>query len=460
MSSLLGLIAGLSLFLVAGAGVTLLANRGGRSLGLLEIGALSFFLGTGLISLLLWIFGAFLSGAALKYSVTAVAVALGILGVVSARREHWRLRFSSPRNAVEWMIAGAVTVEILLAFHAAFSSALGWDGLLNWEVKARYAFFNHGVLPATFWSDETRAFMHQSYPLWVPFSELWLYLWMGEAHQFWIKTLFPLFYLAGVILLATFASRLTGRRWLGLLAAFFLYFIPCLTTAPGGVQSGYADVPLAMLYLATVGYLLLQKGAFAAGEWRLFALCLVLLPWAKHEGAILWLSAAACGAFMVWRGKYPWRALLWLLPGAALISAWKIFCTTMGKGPGTEFVPLTVANLLQNSPRILPIVDHVVDAMLLINYWNLFWPILALSLAALALRMRNRNFLVLFVAIVAPISAYAATYVLSNWPTWGEHMDASFSRLLLHVVPVGWLAIALAARPPENANLARSKTAR
>ncbi|MEP6821671.1 MAG: hypothetical protein ABI946_04905 [Chthoniobacterales bacterium] len=318
-------------------------------------------------------------------------------------------------------------------------------------MKARYAFLNQGVLPVTFWSDNSRAFTHQSYPLWVPFSELWLYLWMGEANQFWIKTLFPLFYIAGVILLASFVSRITGRRWLGLLAAFFLYFIPCLTTAPGGVQSGYVDVPIGMIYLATVGYLLRQTEKFSPGDWRLFALCLALLPWAKREGAILWLIAAACGAFIIWRGGYSRRALLWLIPGPALIIAWKVFCTAMGKGPGTEFIPLTWTNLMQNSPRILPIAGHVVEEMLLINRWNLFWPILALSLAALALRARDRRFFILLVAVTAPIFAYAGTYMLSNWPSWSGHMDASLSRLLLHVLPVGWLAIALAARPPEAA---------
>ncbi len=448
MSALLGLIVGLSLFLVAGAGLTLLAARGRKSLNLWEASALSFFLGTGVISLLLWICGAFLAGPALQYFIALAAVGLGAWGVIGARRNGLKVRVPLPRDLLDWALAGAVALEFGLLCHASFSSTLGWDGLLNWEVKARYAFLHGGVLPPAFWSDTSRDFTHQSYPLWIPFSELWLYLWMGEVHQFWIKVLPPLFYGAGALLLITFVCRITGRRWLGLLAAFFLYFMPCLTTAPGGVQSGYVDVPIAMIYLAAVGYLLRQTGEFVSSDWRFFGLCLTLLPWAKREGAILWLVAAAGGVFVVWRGGHPRRALLWLIPGAALIVGWKTFCTAMGKGPGTEFLPLTWMNLTQNSARLWPIAKGVVNEMLVVNHWNLFWPICALAFAVLALRARDQRLLLLFVAVAAPVSAYGATYFLSNWPIWSNHMDTSLSRLLLHVVPVGWLAIALAARPP------------
>ncbi|MEP6821670.1 MAG: hypothetical protein ABI946_04900 [Chthoniobacterales bacterium] len=119
------MIAGLSLFLVAGTGLMLLAERGGRASGILEAGAVSFFLGTGLISLLLWICGAFLSGAALQYFVTVIAVGLGMWGVAVARKRRLRLRLSLPRNALEWILVGAIALEFVLAFHASFSRALG-----------------------------------------------------------------------------------------------------------------------------------------------------------------------------------------------------------------------------------------------------------------------------------------------------------------------------------------------
>src|SRR4029078_9321021 len=122
----------------------------------------------------------------------------------------------------------------------------------------------------------------------------------GAANQFWLKTLFAPFYFSGALLLITLIRRLTAKRWIGLLIGALLFFISCLTTVPGGVQVGYVDVPIAMLYLAAIGYLLLASEISNPCWWRIFALCLALLPWAKQEGVILWAVAALAGIFAIW----------------------------------------------------------------------------------------------------------------------------------------------------------------
>lgn len=446
--TILGLLLGLFALLLAGVGLTLLAMHGRSRANILEILAFSYLFGTGVVSLLLWGAGALFSGVALQVIVTSIVAVLGGLGLASARKNKLRVYLPFPQSPIEWLLTIAIMLEIAILFYLSFTCGLGWDGLFNWEVKARYAFLNGGVLPSSYWSDTARDFTHQSYPLWIPFSELWLYLWMGEAHQFWIKILFPLFYVAGAILLATIAARLTASRWIGLLTAALLFFIPGLTNWPGGVQVGYADVPISVVYLGAVGGLLLQSTKIDPVGWRLYAFCLALLPWAKREGTVLWLVAAACGVFVVWRAKHSRRVLLWLLPGLVFMIGWKTFYTAMGKGPGTEFLPMTWTNLVQNWPRVLPIARSLLEEMMLTTRWSIFWPIVALSFGALLVRFRDRRLLILWVATAVPICAYSGTYVFSGWPDWMGHVEASLSRLLLHVMPVAWLAIALALRPP------------
>jgi hypothetical protein len=80
--------------------------------------------------------------------------------------------------------------------------------------------------------------------------------------------------------------------------------------------------------------------------------------------------------------------------------------------------------------------------------WSILWPIAALAFVSLFWRSRDRRVFILFVAAVGPILTYAALYLFSDWPDWVAHVEHSLSRLLLHVVPVVWLAIALALRPP------------
>src|SRR4051794_26300973 len=225
-------------------------------INLLECGALAWFFGGGVVSVLVGGGGLLMSAYALQVSVTGAAVALCVAGVSSARSSCVCWFFPKPRNAVEWILTSVIALQILVMLYGAFGHGLGWDGLLNWEVKARYAFLNGGVLPPAYFSSETHVITHPAYPLLIPLTELWLYLWMGEANQFWIKLIFPLYYAAGAILLAITARHLTNSRWPGLLAAVLFFFIPFLSTAPGSATGGYADVPLSVLYLATTSYLL------------------------------------------------------------------------------------------------------------------------------------------------------------------------------------------------------------
>ena len=448
MMIILGLGAALLIIFAAGLGVTLIAARGQRSVNLPEILALSWFFGTGLISLLVWVGGFLFSGLLLQAFVTVISLGLGTIGLYLVRRNGMRASVPVPRRPIEWILIAAVAAQFVAMFYLSFSYGLGWDGLLNFEIKARYAFLNHGVIPAAYFSDTTRDFTHQAYPPWIPLTELWLYLWMGAAHQFWLKLLFAPFYVAGVILLAILGKRLTGRRWIGLLTAALLFFVPCLTTMPGGVQVGYVDTPISMLYLAAIGYLLCAAEKTEPFYWRIFALSLALLPWAKREGAILWLIAAVCGVFVLWQTRRSPRALFWLLPGFIIMIAWKAFYSTMGKTELFEYLPMTFSTLMKNLPRIGPIARGLGTLMIDTVEWSILWPLALIAFVTLFWRRFDRRVLVLFVAVSGPITIYAAMYIFSGWPDWMAHIEQSFSRLLLHVVPVVWLALALALRPP------------
>ena len=278
---LLGLLAAIFTILTAGLGVALsIFARTGR-LNLIECTCLGWLLGSGIVSLLLWVCGTFCSGLALQTIVTIACLALGIVGWRA--RQHVTARFvlPSPANVTEWLLTILVLGEIAILFFVSLKHTLGWDGLLNWEIKARYAFLNGGVIPQSYYSSGGRAFSHPEYPLGIPFTELWLYLWMGEPHQFWVKIIFPLFYAAGALLLALLTARLSGKRWVGLLIASLLPFVPSISASPGGIVVGYVDVPISVFYLAALGYLLCWSANNALCSIVAFAACAAFLPWIK-----------------------------------------------------------------------------------------------------------------------------------------------------------------------------------
>ena len=443
----LGLFGAFGTLFAAGYGLLTLLVRRSVRLSLAEQIAFSWLFGTGAVSLLLWLFGLFADGLLLQVLVSVVCISLGMTG--------WNLKTPSQIHGrprwFEVILTAVIAIEIAIIFYLSFVHTLGWDGLLNWEIKARYAFANGGVLPAAYFSDTGRAFSHPEYPLAIPFTELWLYFWLGESNQFFAKTIFPTFYIAGTFLVVAFTARLSRRTWLGLLMGAFLFFVPQITVEVGCASAGYADFPLSVFYLAAVGCL------FCACEngndvfFRLYAACLALLPWIKRDGLILWAVAAACGVFVIFRTRRSPLFFIAFLPGIIIICAWRLYLNATHALQAADFLPFNLETFLTHFTRALPLLAALMAEFYSLPTWSLFWFIVAAAILYALPRMRHPGVLLLLVAFITPIVLYLSLYLFSSWPNYLEHVGLSISRLLMQVVPVGFLLIVLAiSRRPEK----------
>jgi hypothetical protein len=449
--STLALLGAFGTLFVAGYGLLALLVGQKTRFSFTEQIAFSWPLGTGAVSLLLWIFGLFVDGVLLPGLVSIICLSLGFVG--------WRrmvpLPLWSTPKPFEIFLGIIIVIEIAIVFYLSFVHTLGWDGLLNWEIKARYAFANGGVLPATYFSDIGRAFSHPNYPLAIPFTELWLYLWLGDADQFCAKTIFPIFYVVGTFLLVSFGKRLARRTWIGLLMAAFLLFVPQITVEVGSAIAGYADFPLSVFYLATIGCLFCAAGPWNDAFFRLYAACLALLPWVKRDGVILWTVAAACGVFVILRTKRSPLFFLGFLPGLLIVCGWNFYLTTMHAVQAADFLPVNLETLGTNLYRIPPLLSAFLAEFYNLPTWSLFWLVVAVGVAYLLRRMRDPRVLVLLAALIVPIFFYLLIYVFSSWPSYLDHVGLSISRLLMHVAPVGFLITILAVSRRRKKNPAR-----
>jgi len=450
---LLQLAAAYITLLGAGLGATLLIFTRAARLNVIECGCLAWLFGTGIVSLLLWVCGMFASGLALQAVVTIACVALGLIGWRTKQRAGAKFALPLPRGAIEWILASLIVIEIATLFFVSCKHTLGWDGLLVWDIKARYAFINGGSVPASYYSNPGRAFSHPEYPLGIPFAELWLYLWIGEPHQFWGKTIFPVFYAVGAVLLALLAARLSRRRWIGLLVAGLLPFIPFLTEGSGGVIVAYADFPLGVFYLTALGYLLYSLGRNEPHSFLIYSSCLALLPWVKSEGVILWFILVLLGLVASWRQRKLRAFMLILGPGLILLGSWRLYLKLMHVVSASDFALPTLQTLQDNAGRIAPITCVLFSEIMKISHWSIFWLLTGLALAYLLFLFRNMRGLLLASAILLPIIIYSSTYLFSTWPSYTAHMTSSFPRLLLHVVPAAWLAIGLVLPLPKGDSL-------
>ena len=446
MNALALLGAFLTLF-AAGYGLLALLVRHSVRLNAAEQIGFSWLLGTGAISLLLWSFGFVADGLILQGLVSLVCVFLGIIGW--KMKMPWQLR--GKLNALELVLVGLVAIEIAIVFCLSFVHTLGWDGLLNWEIKARYAFANGGVLPASYFSDAGRAFSHPQYPLAIPFTELWLYLWVGESNQFLAKTIFPTFYLAGAFLLTGFAARLSRRMWLGLLTAALLFFVPQITIEVGCASGGYADFALSVFYLATAGCLFCAAERDKEGFFRLYAACLALLPWIKRDGLILWAVAAVCGVLVILHKKKSAAAFLAFVPGITIICAWRLYLNSVHALQAADFLPFNLETFRSHLDRAQPLLSALLGELSNVSTWSLFWFVVAIAVLYCVPRIRSAGVGALVIALIAPIILYLSLYLFSSWPNYLEHVGLSISRLLMQVAPVGFLLIVLAvSRRPEK----------
>ena len=429
-----------SLGAIAAAAVLARSQR----VNVMEWLCLAWLFGVGTVSLLLWIGSTFSSGLILRLMVTGACLLSGVAGGWMFRKHGARVSFFWPNDKLELVLTAVLLAQVAAILYASAGHTLGWDGLLVWEIKARYAFLNHGVLPAAYFTDAGRVFSHPDYPLAIPLTELWLYLGMGEENQFWAKLIFPVFYTVGAGLLALLGARLTGSRCLGLLLAVFLFFVPQVTVAAGGVLVGYADVPLSIIYLAAIGYLLCALRRRGDGSFAIFAICLALLPWMKREGAILWGVACLAAALVLIAQRRSPRFWLALLPGSLVLGAWKLFLVHHGAVTSLDFSSMSLSLLGMNSHRMIPILNTLLAEMARGADWGIFWGLAVLALAAVILVRPSLSGLLLASAIVLPIALYSVTYLFSAWPDYLDHVNASIPRLIVHVVPVALLLVGVA----------------
>jgi hypothetical protein len=434
----------LFLIIAAGGGIAIAVYPRHRPANLSELLCLSFLLGASFVSLASFALGFFLTGSGLRLTVAALCLALLALGLrANPRQIDWRGAW--PAGKSEWALLGLTLSLISLAAWLSHLRALGWDGLLNWEIKARIAFLNGGAIPLSFYSDPTRPWTHPEYPLLLPLTESWLYSWLGSADQAMVKILFPVFFAASLGLLHAGVRRFGARPAQLWLAPAMLATTPLILAGEGGVASGYADFPLAVFYLAAVIFLLEYLETGDAGALRLFGLLAAACGWLKREGAILWVCLIALAMIGIIRRREFRQTMTVVLPGLALLIGWRIFLVFARPSSGNEFLPLTPSTLRDNLWRAPRIAQAALQELLSLRRWGILW-VAALLAALFLILSRQREYrIVLPLAVVVPVALYSGIFLFSAWNDFLLHLNNTFPRLLIQVSLAAALMVAVAA---------------
>lgn len=453
-SDAIGLVLAIGLLLLFGRAILALSVRT-ISLGRTEVWALSFLLGAGGISLLtLWLSPMFAVVPA-RWLLLLITLGLVVLASVRGRSLPPRTDQAAPASTcgveASWlptMLSVAIAIQCAALVLMALQTSLGWDGLANFEMKARIAFANRpsGRLPLAYLSDASRAWSHPGYPLLVPLTEFWFYSWLGYANQQLVKLLFPAFYLSLGGLFYGALRRLMPKTH-ALLGWFALGLLPLQVIGPGAAITGYADVPLAAAGFGAISFTYLALRTGIRDYFVLAALLSSLAVWTKREGALLaayvLIAAVVARAAQARREERPPFAtaggVWWLLAAPAIVAgpwAW----LQHGSGvPDLDFSPVTLGTLSANVSRLPIIVRLLARELVLPGHWGLLWPAFAMTLVLSTRRLRDVSEQFLLGAVLIPMGLYTLVFVFSAWPVFTDHVRTALPRLLISLAPVALL---------------------
>ena len=403
-------------------------------------------LGVGIVSLLSFSLGFFVQGPALRWIVATVCMALPITAAARYRRNG-----AIPRTAwrTGWGIASWALLTVLvgqlsfLTWLSLYRYGLGWDGLFVWEAKAHIAFLHGGAMPLSFYTSGYEI-SHAAYPMLLPMLQVWIYGWIGHIDQSAIKLIGPYFHLAGVLVVVGSARVLTYPLWVRMLAAVLIGFVPALVINEGSATSGYADFPLAIMFLCAGIHCIEYWRTGAATAIRLASASAMFLPFIKAEGAVLFLCVVLAVLPKIVQGRNWWAGLWITAPGLAVWAGWVVFLKVTHTDTKGDFLPVTWDTFAANYDRIRVLASLASQELVDWRRWGLLWPLT--GLAAITLFKKQRiEWYPGWATVILPLVIYPSVFVFSAWGSdITVHVQSALWRLYLQVAPSAVVFVVIA----------------
>ena len=311
-----------------------------------------------------------------------------------------------------------------------------WDTWSIWGHKAK-AFALKRSVDFSFFTDPSRYFTHQDYPLLLPLSEGWIYLGLGKIDEITVKLLFSLFFLSFLVLFWGACRREKNRKD-SLLLTGFLATLPIFLQY---VVQGYAELPLTFYYTFSTLYLYFWCQTGRREDLWMGIFLSLFAAWTKNEGLALFVLNASLfgiGHFVSFPGS-PRRKLsegLLLFSPVFFLLPWWLFLRWAGLS--SEFFPqLRAGTFLALFWRLPVILMAFFWKILDLTKWNFLWigfllfgiiywrDLFSFSKRILVLALFLHFFLYIVIYVIHPLDVL-----------WVMDVDDSFNRILLHAAPV------------------------
>ncbi|MBI5643049.1 MAG: hypothetical protein HY954_06210 [Deltaproteobacteria bacterium] len=452
MADIYRLITALAVFTLSGfALIRMLDRKDEASLTPAVKYCLSFLIGLGTISLQMFLYS-IVSLPYSFYSIAAPWVAIG--GLTLLKKTGVRPAdkgLGGKKSPVEIIFLLIILSQAAYAFlYATLLPVSGWDAWAIWFLKGRVFFMDKGVSEG-FLLDKAFEYAHADYPLLMPLSIAWVFTTLGGANEMAAKALFPLQFLSMLVVFYYIVNKASGGR-VAILFTALISLTPIILVHGAGFPVkigslyagdfvGYADLSLAVYFLAAAGFIFLHL-LEGKGLYVFFAsIFLGLGAWTKNEG----LAFAAFGFLVMLLsliGKRGGASKAVISAGVILLFILPWYFYKSHYGIGSEYTG-NIWAAPGNVDRLGLIIPRMLRYMFLnIGLYNFTW---WAYIASIAVNYRGffkgRN-LFLNALILFQLAVYIFAYVITpSDVVW--QMSTSLDRLILHLAPLAMLAAAV-----------------
>lgn len=419
-----------------------------KKLGILEGLGLSYGLGLGIIAIIM----TSLSLAGVSFNIFNILmpfiliIALGgIFNKIFPKPEKACLKVNLGRekiNKLELFFLCAILFEISFAFFVSLIKPMeSWDAVAHWGLKAKMLYFLKG-LPLNLFSMPCIKDVVSTgdYPWLWPFSQNYIYNFIGCFDDFAPKIITPFFFASCLVIFYSILRRINLKKLHAIIFTFFLASIPHFNKY---ASNGYADLILGFYYSVGFLYLYLWFNESDRIYLLISAIFTALACYVKCDGIFLaGISAMTFLSFILFggvknRGKI-FKDFIFYISILALLSLPMFLLkqiTFAGLSHHTVNMEMFSAFKLKNFWRIFPTMYAYQEQFFNIKSWNLTWVLFMVSVFLAFIRgtlfRKELKFLTFAIGLI--FLAHISLNIISREES---ACLKALSRMFLHFLPL------------------------
>lgn len=396
---------------------------------LLALGA-SYGLGVGLISMQLYIY----STIGIPWERTFLLIPWFILIAAILLKNRKKLPFSSPKipplkKIDKLLLLGILLSLLYVILEASLRPATAWDAWADWLGLAKAFFITGKITPGVL------SYFGSVYPLTIDLLGTFTYIMVGRVDDTAVLLTSSAFYAFLALLFFASLRKKFGLRY-ALIFTLLLVSTQNFVRHGGRMEAGLADLPLGYYAFVSVMVLFNYFKDKSAKTFFLFNVFLSVTLLIKFEGVILTIFIAFCSLMYILNNKlYSHIPLffVWILP----YCFWRLDRMVMHLS-GLSY---TVTKVTVSSQKIVTSLWGTIKELVNVKSWNLLWIVYFYTLLTANIK-KNLELAVLNFVILAQLFVYLLIYIF----TTGYSPSSSIERLLMHIAPLAFYAVAIAVR--------------